>query len=90
MSLWTKSIWNLNKIPSVCLSDKTRAYNNNAICVFYILLYRKCGVDYPFDTVILHTWPRMKFSPQVDPFSLKVETYLRANEIPYVVSATFN
>lgn len=44
---------------------------------------RKCGVDYPRDTVILHTWPRMKFIPQMDPFSLKVETYLRANDIPY-------
>ncbi|XP_053382138.1 failed axon connections homolog [Mercenaria mercenaria] len=44
---------------------------------------RVCGVDYPYNTVILHTWPRVKFVPNMDPFSMKLETYLRINQIPY-------
>ncbi|XP_053398154.1 failed axon connections homolog [Mercenaria mercenaria] len=44
-----------------------------------------CGVDYPYNTVILHTWPRVKFVPNMDPFSMKLETYLRINQIPYLL-----
>ncbi|XP_053382139.1 failed axon connections homolog [Mercenaria mercenaria] len=46
---------------------------------------RVCGVDYPNDTVILHTYGRMKFIPNLDPFSMKLETYLRINQIPYQI-----
>lgn len=40
-------------------------------------------MDYPRDTVILHTWARMKLVPNIDTFSMKLETYLRVNNIPY-------
>jgi len=39
----------------------------------------------PKDVVLLHQLPRGKYSPNLSPFALKVETYLRMAKIPYHV-----
>jgi len=39
----------------------------------------------PKDKVILHQIPRCKPLPNVSPFALKLETYLRLNKIPYEI-----
>ncbi|XP_052761428.1 failed axon connections homolog [Mya arenaria] len=64
-----------------------------AICGSALLVYRKisstghkprvCGLDYPRDLVILHSIPRDRLTPNLGHFSLKLETYLRVNAIPY-------
>ncbi|XP_052798972.1 failed axon connections homolog [Mya arenaria] len=44
---------------------------------------RKCGVDYPKDTVILHIFQREKTTPHLGHLAFKLELYLRINKIPY-------
>ncbi|WAR03118.1 FAXC-like protein [Mya arenaria] len=45
--------------------------------------FRKCGVDYPKDTVILHIFQREKTTPHLGHLAFKLELYLRINKIPY-------
>jgi len=50
---------------------------------------RVCGVDYPRDKVILHSLPRDRLAPNLSHFAIKLETYLRAANIPYEVGAGY-
>ncbi|KAL4219360.1 hypothetical protein ACF0H5_021940 [Mactra antiquata] len=47
---------------------------------------RKCGVDYPKDTVIIHEFPYRKGIPNIGHFVIKLETYLRIAKIPFQVN----
>lgn len=44
---------------------------------------RKCGRDYPKDTVIVHQFKKGKYAPSLGHFVVKLETYLRMAKIPY-------
>ncbi|WAR17676.1 hypothetical protein MAR_032270 [Mya arenaria] len=50
-----------------------------------MIMTRVCGLDYPRDIVVLHSIPRDRLTPNLGNFSLKLETYLRVNAIPYQV-----
>ncbi len=41
--------------------------------------------SYPKNMVVLHQFPRGIRAPSVSPFCLKLETWLRMNNIPYIV-----
>ena len=47
--------------------------------------YRERFKDSPKDVVILHSVPRGVTVPQISPFALKLETYMRMAKIPYEV-----
>jgi hypothetical protein len=40
---------------------------------------------YPKNVVILHQFPRGKFTPSASPFALKLETWLRMADVKYQV-----
>ncbi len=40
---------------------------------------------YASNTVIVHQFPRGLRAPSISPFCLKLETWLRMNNIPYIV-----
>ena len=46
---------------------------------------KKPKKDYPRDVVILHQIRRAPLTPNLSPFCLKLETYLRMAKIPYQV-----
>ena len=46
---------------------------------------KKPKKDYPRDVVILHQLGRAPLTPNLSPFCLKLETYLRMAKIPYQV-----
>ena len=48
-------------------------------------IYRRCGIDYPKDKVIVHQFGKGTFAPSIGHFVLKLETYLRMAKIPYEV-----
>lgn len=42
----------------------------------------------PKDVVLVHAFPKGRFAPNVSPFVLRLETYLRLAKIPYQVMMT--
>lgn len=44
---------------------------------------RKRWRDVPKDVVLVHAFPKGRFAPNVSPFVLRLETYLRLAKIPY-------
>jgi hypothetical protein len=51
----------------------------------FYYFYRKKWASVEKNMVILHQFERGKFTPNVSPFPLKLETYLRMTGIPYEV-----
>ncbi|XP_052762324.1 failed axon connections homolog [Mya arenaria] len=48
-----------------------------------------CGLDYPRDIVVLHSITRDRLTPNLGHFSLKLDTYLRVNAIPYSLTDNY-
>ncbi|CAH1258703.1 FAXC [Branchiostoma lanceolatum] len=46
--------------------------------------FRQKNTVYPEDTVVLHQFQRAKHVPSLSPFCLKLETFLRMHNIPYM------
>lgn len=42
----------------------------------------------PKDVVLVHALPRGRLAPNISPFVLRLETYLRLAKIPYQVNMT--
>ncbi|XP_077992731.1 failed axon connections homolog [Glandiceps talaboti] len=60
-----------------------------AVATVTVIIYRRLrdryrSSKYPPDTVILHQIGRGRFVPSMSPFPLKLETYLRMANIPYL------
>lgn len=55
-------------------------------CFFFLI--RKRWRDVPKDVVLVHAFPKSRFAPNVSPFVLRLETYLRLAKIPYQVMMT--
>ncbi|WAR17723.1 FAXC-like protein [Mya arenaria] len=83
----------MESVRDFLLDNRMYFLTGAAICGSALLVYRKisstghkprvCGLDYPRDLVILHSIPRDRLTPNLGHFSLKLETYLRVNAIPY-------
>ncbi|CAI9724091.1 Hypothetical predicted protein [Octopus vulgaris] len=60
--------------------------------LLYVLKRCKCKrkIDYPKDVIILHLIPRLKDTPNLSPFAVKLETYLRMTKLPYQVDYCFD
>ncbi|GAB1608545.1 failed axon connections homolog [Argonauta hians] len=58
--------------------------------VIVVLTFLRCRSqrEYPENTIILHLIPRIKEAPNISPFAIKLETYLRMAKLPYQVEYT--
>lgn len=54
----------------------------------YLNFYRSRWSNTPKDVVVLHGFPEGVTCPNISPFVLKLETYLRMAKIPYEVDKT--
>ncbi|GAB1608546.1 failed axon connections homolog [Argonauta hians] len=54
----------------------------------YMIRRWKRKKSYPKDTIIVHLFPRTSKSPNLSPFAVKLETYLRMAKLPYQVEYT--
>ncbi|XP_070540845.1 failed axon connections homolog [Ptychodera flava] len=83
---WVLETWQIWPRPhslSVALGGVT------AVATITVIIYRRLRDRYrtskhPQDTVILHQIGRGRFVPSMSPFPMKVETYLRMANIPYM------
>lgn len=78
-----KYLWNKSKPFTIAVVVVVGAVN----VAYYIKRYqrRKKWNDVGQDIVVLHMFPRGRFCPNLSPFVLKLETYLRMAEVPYQV-----
>ncbi|XP_029637837.1 failed axon connections homolog [Octopus sinensis] len=57
--------------------------------LLYIIFRQKKKKIYPENVIILHQFPRIREAPNISPFAIKLETFLRMAKLPYQVEYTF-